>query len=262
MSAPAKVVADDLLIGYRTKADPGYLVAVEHLNLSIPEGAFASIVGRSGCGKSTFLHALHGLQAPAAGRLDVDGVPVKRPTPDRGLVFQHPALFPWKTVKGNIYYGLKVQGRKDSEAKARVTEMIELVGLEDFVNSYPHELSGGMRQRVNLARALALDPSLLLLDEPFGALDALTRSKMQNELMRIWEKEVTESPGQRRTAVFITHDIAEAVYLSDVVLVFSSRPGRLQAEFKIDLDRPRDESIRRAPEFLNYVDRITEAVYA
>ena len=262
MNATAMVVADDVLIGYRTKADPGYLVAVEGLNLKIPEGAFASIVGRSGCGKSTFLHALHGLQPPAVGRLEVGGVPVKGPTHNRGLVFQHPALFPWKTVAANIAYGLTVQGRKGSETKARVAEMIQLVGLEDFENSYPHELSGGMRQRVNLARALALDPNLLLLDEPFGALDALTRSKMQSELMRIWQKGADATPSSHRTAVFVTHDIQEAVYLSDVVFVFSSRPGRLRAEFQIDLGRPREETIHRTPEFLNYVDKITEAVYA
>jgi NitT/TauT family transport system ATP-binding protein len=261
---PPKVVARDAFIGYRTKTEPGYLVAVDDLNLEIGDGLFASIVGRSGCGKSTFLHALHGLHPLASGVIEVDGVPVSGPSTDRSLVFQHPALFPWKSVQANIEYGLRLQGRIDSAAQERVAGLIELVGLQGFEQSYPHELSGGMRQRANLARALAVDPTLLLLDEPFGALDALTRSRMQDELQRIWQedKPAGGAVSTARTAIFITHDIQEAVYLSDVVFVMTPRPGRLRARFDIALDRPRDAAIRRSQEFLNYCDAITEAIYA
>jgi NitT/TauT family transport system ATP-binding protein len=259
-----KVVARDAFIGYRTKADPGYLVAVDDLNLEIGDGVFASIVGRSGCGKSTFLHALHGLHPLASGVIEVDGKPVSGPSNDRSLVFQHPALFPWKTVQANIEYGLRLQGRLDAAAKERVAGLVDLVGLQGFEQSYPHELSGGMRQRANLARALAVDPTLLLLDEPFGALDALTRSRMQDELQRIWQEDKPASgeASVARTAIFITHDIQEAVYLSDVVFVMTPRPGRLRARFDIDLERPRDAAVRRSQAFLNYCDAITEAIYA
>lgn len=259
-----KVVARDAFIGYRTKTDPGYLVAVDDLNLEIGDGVFASIVGRSGCGKSTFLHALHGLHPLASGVIEVDGKKVDGPSSDRSLVFQHAALFPWKTVQANIEYGLRVQGRLDEAARARVDGLIDLVGLQGFEQSYPHELSGGMRQRANLARALAVDPALLLLDEPFGALDALTRSRMQDELQRIWQEDrpAGGEGSSARTAVFITHDIQEAVYLSDVVFVMTPRPGRLRARFDIELERPRDAAVRRSQVFLNYCDAITEAIYA
>jgi NitT/TauT family transport system ATP-binding protein len=217
-------------------------------------GEFVSIVGPSGCGKTTFLNAVDGLQPISGGQLELNGTPISGPGPDRAMVFQQASLLPWRTVLGNVAYGLEMQGRLPKpERLSRARAWIKLVGLEGFEEAYPTELSGGMQQRVNLARALATDPDMLLLDEPFAALDAQTRELMQRELLRIWAQ-------TRKTALFITHDIKEAVYLSDRVLVFTRRPGRVKACVEVDLPRPRELAIKRDRAFLEYEDSIWRSI--
>jgi NitT/TauT family transport system ATP-binding protein len=217
-------------------------------------GEFVAIVGPSGCGKTTFLNAVDGLLPISGGSLELNGTAIGGPGPDRAMVFQQASLLPWRTVLGNVVYGLELQGRLSKrERTARAREFIKLVGLAGFEDAYPTELSGGMQQRVNLARALATDPEMLLLDEPFAALDAQTREFMQRELLRIWGE-------TRKTALFITHDIKEAVYLADRVLVFTRRPGRVKACVEIDLARPRDLGIKREAAFLEYEDAIWRSI--
>ena len=229
-------------------------LAVDGATLEIRGGEFVSIVGPSGCGKTTFLNAVDGLQPISGGMLELNGRPISRPGPDRAMVFQQPSLLPWRTVLGNVIYGLELQGRhSDSDRSARSMDLIKLVGLEGFENAFPSELSGGMQQRVNLARALATDPDILLLDEPFAALDAQTREFMQRELLRIWGE-------TRKTALFITHDIKEAVYLADRVMVFTKRPGRVKTCVDINLARPRELSIKRDSRFLEYEDHIWSSI--
>ncbi|HTE84918.1 MAG TPA: ABC transporter ATP-binding protein [Dehalococcoidia bacterium] len=225
------------------------------INLDIEAGEFVSIVGPSGCGKTTFLNVVDGSHPLKSGSIRLNGKDVGPPGRDRAMVFQTPSLLPWRTVKDNIIYGLELQGRKnDPAAQETVARLIKMVGLSGFERGYPSELSGGMQQRVNLARALAVDPELLLLDEPFAALDAQTREFMQFELLRIWQT-------SRKTAIFITHQIDEAIYLSDRVLVFSGRPGTIRESIAIDLPRPRALQIKREPKFLAYADRIWELIY-
>ncbi len=224
-------------------------IALENLNLDIQEGEFVCIVGPSGCGKTTFLHCLDGLQPTTSGQILINGHAVSKPGPDRAMVFQSPSLLPWRTVTDNIIYGLELQGMRRDKALKQAAGLTKLVGLDGFEDHYPSELSGGMQQRVNLARALAMDPEVLLLDEPFAALDAQTREFMQAELMRVWQ-------ATRKTAIFITHQINEAIYLADRVLVFSARPGRLRASIPIDLPRPRPLDIKRNLRFHQYEDDI------
>jgi NitT/TauT family transport system ATP-binding protein len=213
-----------------------------------------SIVGPSGCGKTTFLNAVDGLHPISGGTLELNGQPISRPGPDRAMVFQQASLLPWRTVLGNVVYGLELQGRTSTrERMERARDFTRLVGLSGFEDAFPTELSGGMQQRVNLARALATDPEVLLLDEPFAALDAQTREFMQRELLRIWGE-------TRKTALFITHDIKEAVYLADRVLVFTRRPGRVKGNVDIDLPRPRELSIKRDTRFLEYEDQIWRSI--
>ena len=222
------------------------LVALRDISLEVAEGEFVSIVGPSGCGKTTFLNAVDGLLPIKRGRIAVNG--------RKAMVFQSPSLLPWRTVADNIVYGLELAGKRGTpETKQKVDELIALVGLVGFERSYPSELSGGMQQRVNLARALAVDPELLLLDEPFAALDAQTRELMQAELLRIWQQ-------TRKTAIFITHQIDEAIYLSDRVVVFGARPGTVRASIPIELPRPRELRIKRQPEFLDYADQISALI--
>lgn len=229
-------------------------LAVDGASLEIHSGEFVSIVGPSGCGKTTFLNAVDGLQPISGGALELNGRPISRPGPDRAMVFQQPSLLPWRTVLGNVIYGLELQRRHSgSDRSARAKDLIKLVGLDGFENAFPSELSGGMQQRVNLARALATDPDILLLDEPFAALDAQTREFMQRELLRIWGE-------TRKTALFITHDIKEAVYLADRVMVFTKRPGRVKTCVEIDLARPRELSIKRDSRFLEYEDHIWRSI--
>jgi NitT/TauT family transport system ATP-binding protein len=227
----------------------GELDVLRDITLSIADGEFISIVGPSGCGKTTFLRIVAGLEAASAGAVQIDGRTVTGPGSDRGFVFQQDSLLPWRTVLANAMVGPEVSGRADAAAKTRTMALLRLVGLGGFENYYPRQLSGGMRQRVNLARALAVDPKILLMDEPFSALDAQTREIMQTELLRIWEQ-------GRKTALFVTHQIDEAVYLSDRVLVFARRPGRLQEIVPIPLPRPRPLHLKRTPEFVALVDHI------
>ncbi|HEY8691989.1 MAG TPA: ABC transporter ATP-binding protein [Chloroflexota bacterium] len=246
----AKLEARNVEVEYYNTRTGKRLTALKDVNLDIEEGEFVSIVGTSGCGKTTFLNAVDGLLPLKRGRIRLDGKEIKRPGPDRAVVFQQPSLLPWRTVYDNIMYGLELQGkRRDPKAQQTVNDLIKLVGLSGFEKSFPSELSGGMQQRCNLARALAVDPEVLLLDEPFAALDAQTREFMQSELLRIWES-------THKTAVFITHQIDEAVYLSDRVMVFSSRPGTLRRVVDVHLPRPRSLHVKREPKFLEYLDEI------
>ena len=253
-SSTAKLRAVEVTIHYWIERSAQPFCAVNGASLEIRPGEFVSIVGPSGCGKTTFLNAVDGLQPISGGALELNGKPIERPGPDRAMVFQQPSLLPWRTVLGNVTYGLELQGHiSKSERNARAGDLIKLVGLGGFEHAFPTELSGGMQQRVNLARALATDPEMLLLDEPFAALDAQTREFMQRELLRIWGE-------TRKTALFITHDIKEAVYLADRVMVFTRRPGRVKTCVEIDLPRPRELSIKRDPRFLEFEDEIWKSI--
>ena len=230
----------------------GETEALRDVNCSIQKGEFVSIVGASGCGKTTLLRMLNGLIPPSSGQVLLDGKAVTKPGPDRGVVFQQDALLPWRNLLDNVLIGPELQGRR-AEARQEALRFIRMVGLEGFEDYYPHELSGGMRQRVNLARALVVDPEVLLMDEPFAALDSQTREVMQAELLKIWEQD-------RKTVLFVTHQIDEAVYLSDRVLIFTVRPGRLKEVVEIDLERPRSLEVKRTPEFAALVDHIWRAI--
>lgn len=245
--AAYKLETRDLCKTFRRGA--GTVEALRKVTIGIKGGEFVSIVGASGCGKTTLLRILDGLIEPTSGTVSIDGKVVSKPAPDRGFVFQQDSLFPWRTVLRNTIFGPEVQ-RKEMGASRKLAEtVLRLVGLNDFDGYYPHELSGGMRQRVNLARALTVGPDVLLMDEPFAALDAQTREIMQGELLRIWRE-------AKKTVVFVTHQIDEAVYLSDRVLVFTVRPGRIKEEVAIDIPRPRELSVKRTAEFVRYADRI------
>jgi NitT/TauT family transport system ATP-binding protein len=219
------------------------------VDLEIRSGEFVALVGASGCGKTTLLRMVDGLIDYDRGQIQLSGRTIDGPGPDRGFVFQSDCLLPWRSVRDNVAFGLKVRGVKKSEAHSRAAALIERVGLAGFESHFPHELSGGMRQRVNLARALAIDPEVLLMDEPFAALDAQTRELMQRELLRIWSAD-------KKTVMFVTHQIDEAVYLADRVVVMTSRPGRIGEIVEVDLPRPRSLDIKRTPQFVGYVDRI------
>jgi NitT/TauT family transport system ATP-binding protein len=227
----------------------GELHALQAIDLSVARGEFISVVGPSGCGKTTFLRIVAGLEPATAGEVVLDGRTVRGPGGDRGFVFQSDSLLPWRTVFANAIIGREIAGRVGRAERQRTMELLKLVGLEGFENYHPRQLSGGMRQRVNLARALAIDPEILLMDEPFSSLDAQTREIMQTELLRIWEQ-------GRKTVLFVTHQIDEAVFLSDRVLVFARRPGRLLESVAIALPRPRALAIKRTSEFVSYVDHI------
>lgn len=225
------------------------VTALENVNLTVEPGEFVCVVGASGSGKSTLLRVVDGLLAPTEGTVRIDGAPVSSPGPDRAMVFQSDNLMPWSTVEDNVAYGLRMAGMKREEARARAHVQLERVGLARTAKQYPRQLSGGMRQRVNIARALAVDPQVLLLDEPFAALDAQTREIMSAELLRIWSLD-------KKTVLFITHQIDEAVYLSDRVVVLSAHPGTVREIIPVTFDRPRDLHLKRTPEFGALVDRI------
>ena len=216
--------------------------AVQDISLSVKAGEFICLLGPSGCGKSTLLGALAGHLLPSRGTIRVDGQAINGPHPERGLVFQHHTLFPWKKVLENVAFGLKMKGIARQERHQRARELLKLVGLQGFENHYPAQLSGGMKQRVEIARVLINDPRVMLMDEPFGALDAQTRLMMQQLLLDVWARIKT-------TIVFITHDIDEALFLADRILVMSPRPGRIIEEIELDFDRPRGADLVTSPEF-------------
>ncbi len=226
------------------------LPVLRGIDLKVFEGELVCIVGPSGCGKTTLLNAVDGLIDVTAGQILVDNREITGPGPDRAMVFQHDSLFPWRTVLQNVMYGLELQGRLDKQArKDRALALVELVGLAGFAEHYPHELSGGMRQRVNIARALVMDPELLLLDEPFAALDAQTREFMQVELIKILAR-------ARTTALFVTHQINEAVFLSNRVVVLSARPAAIKEMIDVDLPPARTLAMKHQPSFLELEQRI------
>ena len=222
-------------LNMRFGRDTQQVIALENIDLDISSGEFVCLLGPSGCGKSTLLNLIAGFLLPSSGTLAVNGTPVTAPGPDRGMVFQEYALFPWMTVADNIAFGLRIKSTPRAVIDARVDELLQLLGLAEFRTRFPKDLSGGMRQRVAIARVLALDSPILLMDEPFGALDALTRRTLQDELLRLWQK-------LRKTVVFVTHSIEEAIYLADRVVVMTYRPGTIKRDQHIELPRPRDPS--------------------
>jgi len=217
-------------------------LAVSGVSFEIERGEFITIVGPSGCGKSTLLSAIHGLLKPARGEIRIGDQPVTGPSQNRAMVFQEFALMPWRTIEENIWFGLELQGKKKDERRAAADKYLKIIGLKQFRKHYPHQLSGGMRQRVGIARALAINPEILLMDEPFGALDAQTREIMQAELLRIWEED-------RKTVFFVTHGIDEAIYLADRIIVMSARPGRIKEIIRVDIPRPRTLEVKETAEF-------------
>jgi NitT/TauT family transport system ATP-binding protein len=251
--APQKLQAADVRVTYVNYERRTRTSALDGVSLAVETGEFVAIVGPSGCGKTTFLNAVDGLLPIDGGAIHIDGRRVAGPGYDRAMVFQTAALMPWRTVLANITYGLEMQRRPAREARERARHYATLVGLGGFEQHFPHELSGGMQQRVNLARALVLDPQILLLDEPLASLDAQTREFMQAELLRVWR-------ATRLTSLFVTHQIDEAVYLADRVVIFTARPARVREVLAIDLPRPRRLAIKREMRFLEYVDHVWAVV--
>ena len=232
----------------------GEMIALNGVSLDIYENEFICVVGPSGCGKSTLLNIIAGLLEPSSGKVYCDGKEVVGTGTERGVVFQQYALFPWMTVKKNVMFGLNLQGIKGAEAEEKAMKYIKMVQLEDFLDHYPKELSGGMQPRVAIARAYAVNPSVLLMDEPFGALDAQTRTQLQSELLETWEKE-------RKTCFFITHDVDEAIILAQKVIIMSARPGRIKEIVDINIPYPRTQETKMAPEFLELKNHIWSQVY-
>ena len=246
------IQAKDLVVTFRPANRPA-ITALQGFGLEVARGEFLSLVGPSGCGKSTFLNLVLGLLRADAGEVRIDGRPIAGPDSDRAMVFQEFGLLPWRTVLANVELGLELKGVPPAARQRRALELIQTVGLSGFERHYPHELSGGMKQRVGLARALATDPEVLLMDEPFAALDAQTRDLMQVELLQVWER-------SKKTVLFVTHSIEEAAYLSDRVLVVSARPGRAKEVIPVRLPRPRDYEMRLSPEFNELKLRIWKAL--
>ena len=222
-------------VGQEFRTPDRNVIALRDIDLAIRPGELVCLLGPSGCGKSTLLNAVAGFLRPSAGRIMVDDAPVAGPGPDRGMVFQEYALFPWMTVVDNVAFGLRVKGLGRAAARRRAMELLALLGLTDFADRHPKELSGGMRQRVAIARVLAIDPPVLLMDEPFGALDALTRRSLQDQLLELWTK-------LRKTILFVTHSIDESIYLADRIVVMTYRPGTIRRDLAVELSRPRDPS--------------------
>ena len=247
-----KVRIDHVGKVYQTRE--GAREALRDVSLDIAENEFVTVVGPSGCGKSTLLNVIAGLEKPTSGAVELDSAPITGPGPERGVVFQQYALFPWLTVADNVAFGLKLKGVDAAERAETVRRALEAVNLADFADAYPKELSGGMKQRVAIARAYAVDPQVLLMDEPFGALDAQTRTQLQQDLLETWQR-------SRKTCFFITHDVEEAVILAQRVVIMSARPGRVMEIVDIDLPYPRPPEIRTEPHFLNLKNHIWNKVY-
>jgi len=229
-------------------------LALDGISFTISEGEFVCLLGASGCGKSTVLNLVAGFETPTSGEARLDGQPVLKPGPDRGVVFQQPLLFPWLTVLDNIAFGPSVNGTPRAEARRKATDYLAFVGLADFAKHFPYELSGGMQQRVSLARAWVSHPRMLLMDEPFGALDAQTRLEMQEFLLRIWEE-------RRTTVLFVTHDIDEALFLADRIIVMSARPGRVGLDLRLPFSRPRRfDEIISDPEYIRMKQNVLRAI--
>jgi NitT/TauT family transport system ATP-binding protein len=245
----AQIEIRNLGIDYKKPKSEAVFAAVDNLSLSVDKGEFVTIVGSSGCGKSTLLLSVAGLVHTTRGTIQIAGKPVKGPGPDRAVVFQEASLLPWRSVLGNVRFGLEMQRWKGGDLTERAMQMIRLVGLGRFADYHPHQLSGGMRQRVNIARALAVDPQVLLMDEPFGALDAQTREVMGTELLRVWERD-------KKTALFVTHDIDEAIFLADKIVVMGRNPGHIKEIMVIDLPRPRIGAVLDSVEFADYRRRL------
>lgn len=252
------IAIENLSKSFRTSAGQQHL-ALSGINLTLRHGEFVSIIGPSGCGKSTLLYMVGGFIPPTSGQIKVGGVTVTGPGPDRGPVFQEFALFAWKNVLQNVMYGVRLQGVPKAQAELRARDLLKMVGLEKFASFYPKELSGGMKQRVAIARTLAYDPKVLLMDEPFGALDAHVRTHLQRDLLQIWEE-------HRKTVLFVTHSVEEAVYLSDRVIVMAAGPGRIARDIKIELDRPRARSElmfnRQYQEYVTEIEGMIDAFEA
>ena len=249
---PVKVKIDNVVKKYSGRN--GEMVALNGVSLDIHENEFVCVVGPSGCGKSTLLNIIAGLHEPTSGQVLVDGQAVSGPGPDRGVVFQQYALFPWLTVQKHVEFGLKLQGMSQDKAEQEAKKYIKMVDLEQFAQSYPKELSGGMKQRVAIARAYAINPKVLLMDEPFGALDAQTRTQLQTELLKTWEKE-------QKTCFFITHDVEEAIILAQRVIIMSARPGRIKEVVEINIPYPRTQETKMSKEFLDLKNHIWSQVY-
>ena len=256
-SAPADggaIVVRDLEKVYEARAGDR-VTALDRISLQVRREEFVSVVGPSGCGKSTLLKIVAGLITPSGGEVAVNGTPVRGPLPDIGMVFQSPVLLPWKTILHNVLFPIKILRRDVAAHRDAAMALLALAGLADSAQRYPSELSGGMQQRAALCRALVHDPALLLMDEPFGALDAMTRDDMNVELLRIWSE-------RKKTVLFITHSISEAVFLSDTVVVMTPRPGRIDCIVPVDLPRPRDIGIKDSKHFGELQARVRERIYA
>ena len=251
MHTDPQIVIDRVSHVYRPPRGRG-VTALDNVSLEIGEREFVALLGPSGCGKSTLLYLVGGFLPVEQGAIRVEGKPVAGPGPDRGVVFQHFALFPWKTVLQNVLYGLEKQGIPREQRTRRAREFVELVGLEGFEDSYPSQLSGGMKQRAAIARTLAIDPHILLMDEPFGALDAQTRSLMQAELLNLWQR-------SRKTVIFVTHDVHEAVFLAERIAVMSARPGHIKEIVETSFDK-NDPGLSRSPVFVEMVDHVWNLV--
>jgi NitT/TauT family transport system ATP-binding protein len=249
--AAGRIAVDNFALRYDTR--DGEVEAISDVSIHVDPGEFVSIIGPSGCGKSTLLNAVAGFLKPTAGTVTVDGEPVAGPSAERGMVFQQYSLFPWKTVRGNVEFGLKMRGMERHHREQAARTLLGLAGLLSFENQYPDSLSGGMKQRVGIVRALATGPKVLLLDEPFGALDAQTRVIMQQILTNMWQR-------LKISVLFVTHDIDEAIFLSDRVYCMTARPGAIKAEIKVPLERPRQQSMMMSSEFLAQRRRLTALI--
>jgi len=252
-NAKPKIIIENASKVYQTRS--GQTHALDNLNATINEGEFVCVVGPSGCGKTTLLWAMSGLHPLTSGRVLLDGTPVKGARPEIGMVFQEANLLPWRTIMQNIMFPFEIKGLKVEKYQTLIQHLLKTVDLEGFVNKYPRELSGGMQQRASLVRCLSFDPSVMLLDEPFGALDAFTRDEMNLLLLQLWSE-------QQKTIVFVTHSIPEALFMADRIMVMTPRPGRLAQEFVVDLPRPRTVEMQTTPYFVEATKDIKNLIYS